>query len=205
MKKPSRAGRKPAKAQLRNALRPKGRNAPKTLSNRRSPADDSESEVARLKRELREALEQQTATSEVLQVISSSPGELQPVFASMLEKAVHICDAKFGYIYRWDGDAFDLFATYNVPPAFAGARRGLRIHPEPGMPVERLLATKTTVHVADLAAEEAYTERRDPSYVAAVELGGVRTFLAVPMLKENELIGVFTVYRQEVRPRALRL
>jgi hypothetical protein len=114
MKKPSRAGRKPAKARPRKALKRKGRNAPKTLSNRRSPADNSESEVARLKRELREALEQQTATSEVLQVISSSLGELQPGFASMLEKAVHICDAKFGYIYRCDGNAFDLVATYNV-------------------------------------------------------------------------------------------
>ena len=73
-------------------------------------------------RELTELLEQQTATAEVLQVISSSPGDLQPVFTTMLEKAVHICDAKFGYIYRWDGDAFDLFATYNVPPAFARAQ-----------------------------------------------------------------------------------
>ena len=104
----------------------------------------------------------------------------------MLEKAVHICDAKFGYIYRWDGDAFDLFATYNVPPAFA-KRRGLRIRPKPGMPFDRMLATKTTVHVADLAGEPIYTEERDPAIVAAVELGGVRTLLAVPMLKESEL------------------
>ena len=150
-------------------------------------------------RELSESLEQQTATSEVLQVISSSPGDLQPVFTTMLEKAVHICDAKFGYIYRWDGDAFDLFATYNVPPAFA-ERRGLRIRPKRGMPFDRMLATKTTVHVADLAAEPIYTEERDPAIVAAVELGGVCTLLAVPMLKESELIGAFAIYRHEVRP-----
>ena len=119
---------------------------------------------------------------------------------TILEKAVHICDAKFGYIYRWDGDAFDLVATYNVPPAFASARRGLRIHPKPGMPVGRMLATKTTVHVTDVAAEPIYTEERDPAIVAAVEIGGVRTLLAVPMLKKSELIGVFAIYRQEVRP-----
>jgi two-component system, NtrC family, sensor kinase len=140
-------------------------------------------------RELTEALEQQTATAEVLQVISSSPGDLQPIFTTMLEKAVNICDAKFGYINRWDGDAFDLVATYNVPPAFANARRGVRIHPKPGMPFERMLATKATVHVADLAAEPIYTEERHPLAVAALELGGIRTLLAVPMLKENELIG----------------
>jgi hypothetical protein len=93
----------------------------------------------------------------VLQVISSSPGDLMPVFKSMLEKAVHICDAKFGYVYRWDGDALDLVAAYNAPPAFADARRGLRIRPNPRMPVGRMLATKTTVHVADLAAELIYT------------------------------------------------
>jgi two-component system, NtrC family, sensor kinase len=89
----------------------------------------------------------------------------------MLEKAVRICDAKFGYVYRWDGDALDFVASYNVPPAFADARRGLRIRPNPRMPVGRMLATKTTVHVADFAAERIYTEERDPAIVAAVELG----------------------------------
>ena len=151
-------------------------------------------------RELSESLEQQTATSEVLQVISSSPGDLQPVFATMLENAVRICDAKFGNIHRWDGDALHLMATHNTPPAFAEYRRRSLWRPNPITAVGRTIATKTVVHVADIAAEEAYTEQREPNYVAAVELGGVRTFLAVPMLKENELIGVFTVYRQEVRP-----
>ena len=154
----------------------------------------------RLARELNEALEQQTATSEVLQVISSSPGDLQPVFVTMLENAVRICDAKFGNIHRWDGDALHLMATHNTPPAFAEYRRRSLWRPNPTNAVGRAIATKTVVQVADIAAEQAYIEQRNPSYVAAVELGGIRTLLAVPMLKENELIGVFTVYRQEVRP-----
>ena len=150
--------------------------------------------------DLTESLEQQTATSEVLQVISSSPGDLEPVFAAMLENAARICDANFGNIFRWDGDAMHLVATHNTPPALAEARSRSPIRPSPGHPLGRMLATKAAVHVADLAADEAYTERRDPDFVAAVELGGIRTLLLVPMLKENELIGSFTVYRQEVRP-----
>ena len=151
-------------------------------------------------RELTELLEQQTATSEVLQVISSSPGDLEPVFSTMLENAVHICDAKFGNIYRWDGDALHLVATENTPTAFTEARRRLPHRADPQTAAGRMIATKTAVHVADAAAEEAYIEQRDPTYVEAVELGGVRTFLTVPMLKENKLIGSFTLYRQEVRP-----
>ena len=151
--------------------------------------------------DLTEALEQQTATSEVLQVISSSPGDLQPVFTSMLKNAVRICDAKFGNIYRWDGDTLHLVAAHNTPPAFAEARGSSPLQrPGPKTVVGRMLATKTVIHVADLAAEEAYIKDRVPPAVAAVELGGVRTILAVPMLNKNELIGSFTVYRQEVRP-----
>ena len=149
---------------------------------------------------VRVPLEQQTATSEVLQVISSSPGDVQPVFETMLENAVRICDARFGNIFRWDGDAMYLVATHNTPPALAEARRRSPIRPSPGHPLGRMLATKAAVHVADLAAGAGYTERRDPDFVAAVELGGIRTLLLVPMLKKNELIGSFTVYRQEVRP-----
>jgi GAF domain-containing protein len=166
-------------------------------------------ENARLLNELRqrttdltEALEQQTATSEVLQVISSSPGELEPVFATMLANAVRICDAKFGNIFRWDGDVLRLIATHNTPPAFAEVRRRLPLRTSPENLIGRMVATKMVVHVADLAVEQAYIDQRSPQYVAAVELGGVRTFLAVPMLNENELIGAFILYREEVRPFA---
>jgi len=151
-------------------------------------------------RELTESLEQQTATSEVLQVISSSPGDLQPVFATMLEKAVRICDAKFGNIYRWDNVTFDLVATFNTPPALAKARRRSPVRPIPGNLFGRMLATKAAIHVADLAADERYIEQRDPTAVAGVELGGIRTLIAVPMLKDSDLIGALTVFRQEVRP-----
>ena len=148
-------------------------------------------------RELSESLDQQTATSEVLQVISSSPGDLEPVFQAMLAKATRICDAKFGNIHRWDGDALHLMATHNTPPAFAEYRRRSAMRPTGN--IGRMIATRTAIHVTDLAANQTYAHR-DPTAVAAVELGGVRTYVAVPMLKENELIGSFSLYRQEVKP-----
>jgi len=197
MKRRSRAGGKASKARSREALKTKRRDASTTVP---SSAPIGDAEVARLARELNEALEQQTATSEVLQVVSSFPGDLQPVFDKMLEKAAGICDAKFGNIYRWDGELLHLAATHKTPPAFADARRRTPLRPDPKLPLGRVIATKALVHVTDAAAEEAYTELRHPAFVAVVELGGVRTFLFVPMLKENELIGVFTLYRQEVRP-----
>ena len=151
-------------------------------------------------RELAELLEQQTATSEVLRVISSSPGDLQPVFEAMLENAVRICDAKFGGIYRIEGDTIRLVSTHSdVPAAYAGARRFAPFRPSTKHYFGRMMAARTVLHIADTAVEEGYLERR-PEYVAAVELGGVRTFMAVPMLKENEPIGAFLLARQEVRP-----
>jgi two-component system, NtrC family, sensor kinase len=152
-------------------------------------------------RELTESLEQQTATSEVLQVISSSPGDLEPVFATMLEKAVRICDAKFGNIYRRDGDGFQLVATHNAPPGYAEARRRLPQHGlNPKSVVGRMAAVKAVVHVADASLDLGYIEQSVPELVLAVELGGLRTSLAAPMLKENELIGALSLCRQEVRP-----
>ena len=157
-------------------------------------------ENARLLNELRGALQRQTATSEVLQVISSSPGDLEPVFAAMLERAVHTCDAKFGNIYRAEGDGLCNVATHNTPTAFAEALRGSPYF-SPGLnnPVRRMMKTKTIVHVLDVAATDAYAER-EPITVASVELGNARTLMIVPMLKDNELVGAFTLARQEVRP-----
>ena len=149
--------------------------------------------------ELTEFLEQQTATSEVLRIISSSPGDLQPVFEAMLDNAVRICDAKFGNIYRWDGDALHIVASHNTPAAFAEQRRREPFRPSPKNSVGQMIATKTVIHIPDVVASEAYIER-EPVTVTGVEIAGIRTFLAVPMLKENELVGTFALARQEVRP-----
>ena len=135
----------------------------------------------------------------MLKVISSSPGELEPVFQAMLENATRICDAKFGNIYRWDGDSLRLVATQNTPPAYAQLRRSLPFRPGPETATGRMMATKSVTHVADLALEPGYVER-DPLSVEGVEVGGIRTLLSVPMVKENELIGAFSIYRDEVRP-----
>ena len=149
-------------------------------------------ENARLLSELRASLQQQTATSEVLQVISNSPGDLQPVFDTMLAKAALICDASFGNVFRTERDALQLVGTYNTPPAFAEVRRRSLVRPDPDGPFGQMLARKVVAHIADLAAEEVYKERRHPGAAAAVELGGVRTVLLVPMLKGDELVGVFS-------------
>jgi GAF domain-containing protein len=187
------------KGRHRKAARPERSKAPKTAPRSKSPPSSEDTVVARLARELRETTEQHTATSEILRVISSSPSDLQPVFQAMLKNAVRLCGAKFGNIYRWDGDALHLVATQNVPAVFAQARGRSSLRPSPQTPTGRMLANKTVVHVADMRAEKAYADR-DPYIVAGVELGSVRTVLMVPMLKNNELIGAFSVYRQEVRP-----
>ena len=156
-------------------------------------------ENTRLLNELRESLQQQIATSEVLQVISSSPGDLAPVFQVMLENATRVCDAKFGNMLLFEGGAFRTVALHNAPPAFAEARQRTPVlRPLPGTGLERVIATKQTVETADAQAEPAY--HADPDRAAFLKLAGARTFVTVPMLKENELVGAIAIYRQEVRP-----
>jgi GAF domain-containing protein len=157
-------------------------------------------ENTRLLNELRESLEQQTATSEVLRVISSSPAKLEPVFQAALANATRFCAAKFGTLYLREGDALRAIAMHNVPPALAEVRRGdPLVHPAPGSGLSRLFNTKKVVHIPDITAEQAYIDR-NPRYVAAVELGGFRALLIVPMLKEGELVGAIVIYRQEAGP-----
>ena len=126
------------------------------LSELRQRTDDLTERTA----DLTEALAQQTATSDVLKVISSFPGDLQPVFAAMLENAVRICDANFGNIFRWDGDALHLVATHNIPFAFAEFRKRSPFSPSPENPIGRMLMTKAVIHIDDLAADRAYAERQ---------------------------------------------
>jgi GAF domain-containing protein len=157
-------------------------------------------ENTRLLNELRESLQQQTATSEVLSIISSSPGELEPVFKAMLENAVRICEAKFGTMFLREGDAFRTVALHNAPPAYAELRRrNPVIHPHPKSALPRLIATRQVVHIADIRLDQGYLAGA-PSSVAIAETAGARTLLVVPMLKDNEVVGAILIYRQEVRP-----
>jgi two-component system NtrC family sensor kinase len=177
----------------------KRHNAPKTARRRNFSAAGSQEQISALTEQLKEALEQQTATSEVLKVISSSPGELELVFQTMLENATRICEAKFGVLYRYEGGAWVAAAVQAVPPAFAKYLRGGPHRPSPETGIARVMKTRATVQVLDAKEDLGYTSR-DPLRVAAVDLGGVRTLLMVPMTKEDEVIGIFAIYRQEVRP-----
>jgi signal transduction histidine kinase len=175
-----------------NALKVRGRG---------SPARGKETELARRTRErdealeqLSEALEQQTATSEVLRIISSSPRELEPVFKAMLESALRICEAEFGMLmlYHSGDGSFDTRVMIGAPPALVEALLHQSFTPPPGNPLDRMLRTKKTVHVVDAAAEKA----KPPS----AQLAGARSHISVPMVKQNEVVGSISIYRTEVRP-----
>jgi GAF domain-containing protein len=191
MRRRSRASSKLAKARRRKAEMPKRRNATTVRA---------ESESQRLRRErdgaleqLSEALKQQTAASEVLRLISGSPSELRAVFDAILVNATRLCEARFGILLLWEGDAFRTVALHNAPPAFVKV-----IRPAPVTSLGRLVATKQVDHVADMRAEKGYVDGH-PGPVSIVELAGARTVINVP-LKERELIGCIALYRQEVRP-----
>ena len=174
-------------------------NRPNSLSELKKQLEARTRELAEVRGHLSEALEQQTATSEVLRAITGSPGDLKPVFEAILTNARRLCEAKFGHLLIYDGERFRVAAVHAAPskltdflnrgPFPAGATTGLG----------RLASTKRVVHVADLKAEQAYLDR-DPLRVATVDGAGARTGLAVPMLKENKLVGAIVIYRQEVRP-----
>ena len=191
MKRCSRAGGKPAKTPRRTIVSQEQRRSPKRLRSRNSSGAGQETEVARLRRELNEAVEQQTATTDVLRVISSSPGQLEPIFRTMLEDAVRILEAKFGTLFLCEGNLVRPVAGVRLPPKLREfqAQRGAFV-PPPGLPLARLIETKKVVQMLD------DPERLSP----ATKLGGARSHIAVPMLKEGQAVGAIYIYRQEVMP-----
>ncbi|MFZ1150932.1 MAG: GAF domain-containing protein [Xanthobacteraceae bacterium] len=200
MRRRSRAGGEPVKMRRRKTVTLKRNNAPKAVRNRSVSVPSQETEVARLTRERDEALEQlseafgqQTATADVLRIISSSPGELEPVFQAMLENAVRICEAKFGALYRIDGEKFHFAAEVGTPLEFVEhQRRRGPFQPSPGSQLERVLRTRQVSHTDDATVEFASRP--------AATLAGARSTVAVPMLKDDVLIGAIFIYRTEVRP-----
>ena len=200
MTRRSKAGGEPIKGRRRKAPEPKLRNAPKVQARAKLSLATEETEVARLNRELNEALDRQNATSEVLRVISSSRGDLAPVFDAVLQNATRICRAKFGIMNFPEPGGVRCVAMHNVPEAFAELRRrDPVVHFGPKHPLARAVATKQVVHIPDLE-QDAGTDGGDVVIAKFCELTGARTILHAPMLKEKELVGIVSIYRQEVRP-----
>jgi two-component system, NtrC family, sensor kinase len=160
-------------------------------------------EVQAKTRDLEESLEQQTATSEVLQVVSSSPGELEPVFESMLANATRICGANFGHMNLYEDGSFRPVAHYNVPAAYAASLAPTPFQPHPQSGLGTVAETHQVVHIEDIRTLPPYLEG-NPSVVKIADLAGARTYFVVPMLRENELIGAITIFRQEVKPFAVK-
>jgi two-component system, NtrC family, sensor kinase len=204
MKRRSKAGGKASKAGRRKAATPKRSISRKAVPGPRASLSSYDTEIARFIRERDEALEREKATAEVLRVISSSLGQLEPVFQAMLENATRICEAKFGTLALYEGDnVFRTVAMHNLPPAYAQRaaerRNGLGVRAHPLMASGRVAATKRFAQALDYSEELPYKER-DPVAVDLVELGGARTLVSVPILKEDTLIGAINIFRQEVRP-----
>jgi adenylate cyclase len=197
MKRRSTAGSKPAKARRHRAVKPKGRSAAKAIPRRGSAPAGQDTEVARLTHERDEALEQQTATAKVLQVISSSPGNLDAAFETILANATRLCEASFGTLSLHEGDGlFRSVAMHNAPAAVVELRRRQPLMRPSGL--ARLAITKTSFQTLDAAKE--VDKQTDPDAAAFAELSGARSAVVVPMIKGAELIGTIVVYRTEVRP-----
>src|SRR3954452_9369451 len=189
---------KPTKTQRRKSLNP-GDTAKLTPRGKAS-ITDADQKIALLEHRLEEALEQQAATSEVLKVISSSPGDMKPVFETILSNALRICEAKFGHLLLYDGERFSATHLHDVPPSYREYwEQHAPILPSSNTGLGRLARTKQVAHIPDLKADSAYAER-ESLRVVTVEQAGARSFLAVPMLKENILVGAIVIYRREVRP-----
>ncbi|MGC2717339.1 MAG: GAF domain-containing protein [Pseudolabrys sp.] len=178
----------------------RGRPKPKGCTTPNLSIAGLQEQVAALTQELKEAREQQTATSEVLSTISSSAGELLPVFQTMLAKAIELCDAKFGAMWLVDGDGYRTAALHgDLPEAYIEQWRSGTLHrPKSAVPMVRAIQSRKPVHIPDMLKDKAYLEG-DPLAVSVVNIAGIRTLVTVPMLRGGEAIGVVTIYRKEQR------
>src|SRR5262245_21147358 len=192
--------RKGAKSRMGGRkLRSTGTKARARVGQVRKPPADLEQQFESCRQELAEAREQQAATSEVLQVIASSPGELEPVFEALLANAKQLCGAKFGNLYLREGDAFRTVALHGATPEYTEARRRAPlIRPAANTGLRRVLETNRVVQIADVQAVAGYLD--NPVQAPFVQLSGARSLLSVPMLKDDELVGAIEIYRQEVCP-----
>jgi two-component system, NtrC family, sensor kinase len=182
--------------------KPTRRNAPKTSARPNSLPVVEQNAVARLGCDRDEALEQLSAASEVLKVITSSPGDLKRVFEAILENATRLCEAKFGALWLREGNVFRIGAGHLPSSADIAIYRPdmtFALHENPNVPIARMVETKAVLHIVDLRTDQSYIERSS-RIVPLVETVGARTFLGVPMVKDNELVGAFVIYRTEVRP-----
>jgi len=188
--------RKPAKAQ--QTIKAKRGTASKPARNRRLSALSKDTKVARLARELREAREQQVATLEVLKIISSSPGDLTPIFDAILERATQLCQATHGHVWRFDGEQLYAVAVRGDPQFVGWLRQHSPVRPIAGSAAERIVRGERFVHVADRRKEDAY--RDNQTFRGLVDTSGIRASLSVALRKDETLLGMINVYRQEVRP-----
>ena len=194
MKRRSRAGGELTKGRRRKAPEPKRSNAPKPLARSNSSSTADETEVTRLTRELNEALEQQTAATDALRLISSSPGDLEKIFDALLHNAMRVCHANFGNLALCERDGFRNVAIQNTVPALDKFFRGALLHPHPESPLSLAARHKRPSHIVDLRETTPYLAGNKPIVMLA-DVGGARTFLSVPMLKQIELAGVINLYR----------
>ena len=194
MKRRSRAGGEPVKARRRGAATPKRHSAPKSPRRRSSSAAGQETEVARLTRERDEALEHQTATSDILKVISRSTFNLQAVLDTLVESAARLCDADFGFIFQRFGDLFHLAATHGFSGDFIEYQKQNPVPLKRGSLTGRTALERKIVHIPDVLEDPEYT------WTKSIELAQFRTMLGVPLLREGLPIGVIALLRRTVRP-----
>src|SRR6516164_4821414 len=189
---------KPSKRRHGHTKR-KRSNAPRAPRQDSPFVGDLQAKLDACTRQLNEALERENATAEVLRIVSSSPGDLQPVFQNLLGNATRLCVADFGYMFQYDSGAFRLIAQRGADPAYVEYMQRQPLHPGSETLLGRIAKFKAPLQIEDLSRSQGYLDR-DPLVVIAVERGRVRTLFGVPMLREDELIGAIALFRQEVRP-----